>query len=320
VSDFASAAMGRVLMAGMRIQGITPPTINVSSKLNGAKIPLDYKRILLETAVAQKGLGVLALLGEGLHQFAQVPTHLALCTASSPFEMIKRWQKIERYIHSRHRIQVSEQAEQSLALQHYSIASYPTPLLAESLVVLGVLLALCEATGAIGLTAAINDCEVYPRYDESVLQNFSYSAIKTNSELTKTQLAICQIRWNKYEAKTYPQTQKLTRPNLPALATQVVEHLSNAVIEPVKIEQVAQKLNCSTRSLQRHLQELGFTFSGLQATARAQQAGHFLMQSNTAVSEIGFLCGYSDQAHFTREFKRATGITPSKYRESFASA
>jgi AraC-like DNA-binding protein len=44
------------------------------------------------------------------------------------------------------------------------------------------------------------------------------------------------------------------------------------------------------------------------------------MQSNAAVSEIGFLCGYSDQAHFTREFKRATGITPSKYRESFASA
>jgi hypothetical protein len=223
-------------MAGMRIQGITPPTINVASKLNGAKIPLDYKQILLETAVAQKGLGVLVLFGEGLHQFVQEPTHLALCTASSPFEMIKRWQKLERYIHSRHRIQVLEQAEQSLALQHYSLANFPAPLLAESLVVLGVLLALCKATGAIGLTATVNNFEVYPSCDESELQNFSHSAIKTNFKHPNNQSAVWQIRWNKYEAKAYPQTQKLTPPNLPALATQVVEHLSNAVIEPVKIE------------------------------------------------------------------------------------
>ncbi len=305
-------------MAGMQIQGITPPTISPSSKLSGAKIPLAYKRILLETAVTQKGLGVLVLLGEGLHQFVQEPTHLALCTASSPFEMIKRWQKLERYIHSRHRIQVLEQTEQSLALQHYSLANYPTPLLAESLVVLGVLLALCEATGAIDLTATINDWDVYPRCDEATLQQLSHSANQTNFKHHNNQNAVCQIRWNKYEAKAYPQTQKLTPPNLPALAKQVVEHLSNAVIEPVKIEQVAEKINYSTRSLQRHLQQLGFTFSDLQATVRTQQAGHYLMQSKTEVSEIGFLCGYSDQAHFTREFKRATGITPSKYRESFA--
>jgi AraC-like DNA-binding protein len=309
VSDFASAAMGRVLVAGMQMQGISPPPLSAASKLNGEKIPLDFKRALIETAVAQKGLGVLVLLGAGLHQFVQEPTHLALCTAPSLTEMIKRWQKLERYIHSRHRITFLAQAERSLTLQHYSLPNQPAPLLAEGLVVLGVLLALCEATGASGLTAKINNLKVYPRCNEAQLQQMS----QTNQAGT-----VWQINWLSCQPRAYPKAAKLTPPNLPPLATQVVEQLARAGVEPIKIEQIAQKLNYSTRSLQRRLRELGCSFSSLQATARAQQAGHHLIESNSAVAEIGFLCGYADQAHFTREFKRATGVTPSKYRESFA--
>jgi AraC-like DNA-binding protein len=38
-----------------------------------------------------------------------------------------------------------------------------------------------------------------------------------------------------------------------------------------------------------------------------------------AIAEIGFVCGYSDQAHLTREFNRRMGVPPARYRELFSS-
>ena len=36
------------------------------------------------------------------------------------------------------------------------------------------------------------------------------------------------------------------------------------------------------------------------------------------VSMIGFVSGYADQAHFTRDFKRRTTMTPALFRTAFA--
>jgi AraC-like DNA-binding protein len=33
---------------------------------------------------------------------------------------------------------------------------------------------------------------------------------------------------------------------------------------------------------------------------------------------VGFACGYADQPHFTRDFKRRTAMTPAAYRSAFA--
>jgi transcriptional regulator GlxA family with amidase domain len=35
------------------------------------------------------------------------------------------------------------------------------------------------------------------------------------------------------------------------------------------------------------------------------------------LAEIGFLAGFSDQAHFARIFHRNVGTTPSRYRAEF---
>ncbi len=66
----------------------------------------------------------------------------------------------------------------------------------------------------------------------------------------------------------------------------------------------AQRMH-STRSLQRKLQLEGASYVDLIASARAERATQMLsISSQPARAEIGFTYGYTDQAHFCRDFKR----------------
>ena len=77
-------------------------------------------------------------------------------------------------------------------------------------------------------------------------------------------------------------------------------------------------MGMSRRSLQRALASEGLRYQQLQAEVRFRLAGWHLLQSDIPIAEIGFVCGYADQAHLTREFNKRVGVTPAKYRELFA--
>jgi AraC-like DNA-binding protein len=47
---------------------------------------------------------------------------------------------------------------------------------------------------------------------------------------------------------------------------------------------------------------------------RLQLARRQLTESNDAVGTIAQACGFYDQSHFTRAFKKYTGLTPLAYR------
>jgi AraC family transcriptional regulator len=44
-----------------------------------------------------------------------------------------------------------------------------------------------------------------------------------------------------------------------------------------------------------------------------------LSAGRTPLAELALELGYSDQSHFTREFKRETGWTPSRFRATASS-
>ncbi|MCB0300825.1 MAG: helix-turn-helix transcriptional regulator, partial [Calditrichaeota bacterium] len=46
---------------------------------------------------------------------------------------------------------------------------------------------------------------------------------------------------------------------------------------------------------------------------RLQRAAELLLQNAGNVAEIAYRVGFSDQAHFTRSFKKQFGCPPTKY-------
>jgi AraC-like DNA-binding protein len=72
------------------------------------------------------------------------------------------------------------------------------------------------------------------------------------------------------------------------------------------------------RTLQRRLAAEQATFPGVVRSARVAAAGRLLAGGGLAVGVVGFVCGFSDQPHFTRQFRRVTGLTPAAYRRAFS--
>ena len=99
----------------------------------------------------------------------------------------------------------------------------------------------------------------------------------------------------------------------------LVERTRRAIGERLRggdpsLESVARELGTSGRSLQRHLQELGYSYNALADEVRAATARLYLEQPDIAVSEVAYLLGFADPSTFNRAFKRWTGNTPARSR------
>lgn len=81
-----------------------------------------------------------------------------------------------------------------------------------------------------------------------------------------------------------------------------------------RIEWVAAKLGTTRRSLQRRLASRGTTFNRLVEETVLRRAKALLSNGTSPITDIALQLGYADPAHFTRAFRRWTGVTPSAYR------
>jgi len=85
-----------------------------------------------------------------------------------------------------------------------------------------------------------------------------------------------------------------------------------------EIEEAAQHLGLSVRSMQRKLQEHGTSFSQVLDAIRKEMALTYLRQTQNSVLYISDRLGFSEQSAFQRAFKRWTGMTPRRYRSAIS--
>jgi len=93
------------------------------------------------------------------------------------------------------------------------------------------------------------------------------------------------------------------------------EYLEQHIAQPVTIQNLAQALHISVRTLNRRFAEEGTHFQLVKDGLRRDIAVHRLTNSNTGVATLAFDLGFSDATGFCRAFKQWTGSSPTDYRK-----
>lgn len=307
MSDFASAAMLRVLQAGMRRLGLQSPA---QQWLDQATVPLNAKQQLVMQVMNECGIAALLQVGQGLHDLQHDSLMPMLIHKGQPLRVLQAWLRLERYMHSRHRIEQSILSDRSVQHRHFSVRAGTSPSAAEDLVVLGVLIALLQRAGCQRVQASLrNTLQLWPWQDKPDQQAALQEAF------AKAQTHEWCIAWEAVDgvAKVMPPSAMSE-----ACAT-LSEHIQNqarqTLGEAVSLGEAARQLGQSVRSLQRKLKDEGARYVDLIANVRAERASQMLSRQQPSLAEIGFACGYTDQAHFCRDFKRRVGMSPLRYRE-----
>ncbi|WP_042877630.1 AraC family transcriptional regulator [Cupriavidus necator] len=81
-----------------------------------------------------------------------------------------------------------------------------------------------------------------------------------------------------------------------------------------EIEQIAESLGMTSRTLRRKLEAEGTSYSELLTSVRKALAVDYLTTTSLSTEDIGLALGFSDAVGFRHAFKRWTGRTPNEVR------
>lgn len=148
------------------------------------------------------------------------------------------------------------------------------------------------------------------------------------------------ILWGKSEATIYISNQELFQPANPVnekLSQTIEQELSsklfqlyssnytfkvkneilNALVQgQPSLENIANHLNLSPRSLQRHLEDEGSSFRQLLTMTQMNLAKAYLIQTQYSLFEIALRIGFSNTSNFSSAFKKWAYMSPGQYRDT----
>jgi AraC-like DNA-binding protein len=87
--------------------------------------------------------------------------------------------------------------------------------------------------------------------------------------------------------------------------------------EPLRVEDLARVARMPAERFQRLVRRIfGITAGQLVIKTRVEAAARMLVETSATVAEVAHACGYCDHSAFTRQFRSATGLTPSAFRDT----
>lgn len=103
----------------------------------------------------------------------------------------------------------------------------------------------------------------------------------------------------------------------PSALENIVEEIQARYNENITLTGFSKKHNISAGHLSNLLKErLGMSFSEYITAKRVQKAKELLADERLSVEKVANEVGYKDYFYFTKVFKKAVGISPSKYRKN----
>ena len=99
-----------------------------------------------------------------------------------------------------------------------------------------------------------------------------------------------------------------------------VDYISRNLARRMKLSEVAREAGMSTSRFTRLFKgEMEETFITFVNNLRIAKSVNMLEKDHLSMSEIAFECGFTNQYHFTRTFKKLTRTSPSGYRKRMKS-
>ncbi|MCM8532152.1 MAG: AraC family transcriptional regulator [Lentisphaeraceae bacterium] len=99
----------------------------------------------------------------------------------------------------------------------------------------------------------------------------------------------------------------------PALQ-RALDYIDENYMEDIKITTLSDMSHMSDSTFLRTFKkDFNLTPKRYIISRRLKKVAEYLNQTDKPFCEISILCGFSDQSHMTREFRKVTGITPSSY-------
>ncbi|MGK7867630.1 helix-turn-helix transcriptional regulator [Falsiroseomonas sp. E2-1-a20] len=313
---FASAGLFALVFDGLRRQGIAPPVPSPPGLRYAAPtVPLGAKRDLLSAIMRAHGPLPLLRVGEAIADQGFQPMLHALLRARGPQDLVTRWLRLERYAHTHHRTAVDRLDGQGARLRHVSLSGAP-PSAAEDLLVLGVYLGLLRAIGCHGVAARVGG-QVVARGDGG------WDSRGLALAVAAAATAEWDIAWSGWTMRRdvvapCPPHDPAGAPAISfdgcAEAVSLARLLGEDPARHLPLAEVAAALGLSPRALQRRLAASGLTLTAVLRTVQVRHACALLAGGEEPLPAVGYICGFSDQAHFTREFRKRVNMTPGAYR------
>jgi AraC-like DNA-binding protein len=98
-----------------------------------------------------------------------------------------------------------------------------------------------------------------------------------------------------------------------------LKYINEHLTDHISLEETARKCGMSVSCFQRSFKrEVGMTFNKYVNSLRISKARQLLHENNKTMSEVAFACGYTNQYHFTRTFKRFSNMPPRSFRKTLS--
>ena len=108
-----------------------------------------------------------------------------------------------------------------------------------------------------------------------------------------------------------PQGKELSKP----LLKRLTDYMWGKLHSPIYVEDMASESNMSTFHFARSFKKTtGHSPHKYLTTMRLEKSLTLMPKDGVSLADVASESGFSDQAHFTRVFKKRMGVTPAAYR------
>ncbi|MBT4042904.1 MAG: helix-turn-helix transcriptional regulator [Rhodospirillaceae bacterium] len=332
IHDFARASI--VNLVRREIAKTHPALLSGMSKpidnLRNVAVPANDKRTLLTRILDEAGAEVVLAIGQGLRDGDFDPIWRAAARARDPQQLFHGWRRLEGYAHSTNRLEMCCVKDRQVDCRRYKVNGAETPSPVENLLICGVLIALLEIIGCHGVSC---NMALFGHGSVVLYENGRFNVPDQRGDGLET--TSWTIHWRAFAPKHQGhQGHQADLPTDPEISIpfpsgcnsearravfQAATYLSADFLRQWKVSELARELGMSQRSLQRRLGEAELNYSSLVRGLRIQEACRLLEDKDTTLAAIGFCAGFSDSAHFSRDFRAATGTTPTAFRDALSS-